>query len=738
MQPVQSMQFQQIRRHQSPPGRLLHPGYPGLQSRSQLHDSRTSPRSLLPTQVHVQTLSSGATALFSRPLLRGQVHAPGTPASQFREVSARREQVLLPETPVRQHREVRAAQTPGQQHREVRPLVYEAQTPGQHHREVRSLAATPQLEHREVRVARPSNVTAVVTVHEPVVASSPLAKYRQVRPVNLQPVMPLQLWPMTAPQLRSAAPSSQASARPVAFQAGPRPHMEAPQLAVYAPAQGVAIGLQSPVLSNRPVVAVGLACSPSASSRTLDARTHPGATLEEHRPDDVVARTEKLIPETPPNTLVEWLKLVETRQVEPAMYAATTTIDVSRYWDKRRIQTCVRRLLEAIQDRLQERLALHHLGHEASTGPDNGGGVDLATQVFQAIITDLPQFRNSMPPDMVALDANTFIDGIQAIHGWPDELTAADRAEVFAALMVPSIKAVRALRTGQHKMAWQLTRISFGDGIANVPYTMPDFPAAKDDTQAESETFTPLRVAKDLAETFASDVAGLELVKDFFLTGLLSLEEIQIALPYLAELSLLEKAVELVIRTGTRHFTQSDVEKLVYAPRTQEMAGEAMAGENADWVAAQALSQVSTEAPSASPQLHRESPDVTSGYNHSETSEAPTPGMRSGPATAPLPTREVRNEEAVMFQHSAYRDDRYQIVDWKTALNPIGRSRSHKGADEAAGLQAQQPLVQPEVEPQPQDIAQLLCLEWHQECKGPFLARAFVKCCQIYQEQMLA
>jgi len=444
-----------------------------------------------------------------------------------------------------------------------------------------------------------------------------------------------------------------------------------------------------------------------------------------------------MIPETPPNTLVEWLKLVETRQVEPAMCAGTTAIDASRYWDKRRIQTCVRRLLEAIQDRLQERLALNHLGHEANTGPDNGGGVDFATQVFQAIITNLPQFRNSMPPDMVALDENTFIDGIEAINGWPGELTPADRTEVFAALMVPSIKAVRALRTGQRRMSWQLTRISFGDGIANVPYVMPDFPAAKDDTQAESETFTPLRVAKDLAETFASEVAGLELVKDFFMTGLISLEEIQIALPYLAELRLLDKAVELVIRTGIRHFTQSDLETLVYAPGMPAMAGEAMAAEHADLVAAQALSQVSTEAPSTSPQVHRESPDASSGYNHSETSEAQTPGMRSaGPATAPLPTREVRNEEAVMFQHSAYRDDRYQ-VDWKTALNPSVRSRGHQGADEAAGLQAEQPLVQPEVEPQPQDIAQHLCLDWHQECRGPFLARAFVKCCQIYQEQTL-
>merc|ERR1719409_2191530 len=128
-----------------------------------------------------------------------------------------------------------------------------------------------------------------------------------------------------------------------------------------------------------------------------------------------------------------------------------------------------------------------------------------------------------------------------------------DRSEVFLALTVPTSVFVHSLASGQPQ-AKELTKRMFCEGLSRVPYNVPDFPVPTHlltQTQRGDRGYSNEvvgEVAQNIAGIFGTGQTGLEHVKDFFLCGLLSLEEIQGALPKLVPQSLVEEAVMKIIR----------------------------------------------------------------------------------------------------------------------------------------------------------------------------------------------
>jgi len=170
-----------------------------------------------------------------------------------------------------------------------------------------------------------------------------------------------------------------------------------------------------------------------------------------------------------------------------------------------------------------------------------------------------------------SLDQNTFTRALAGLQVWPPEMSKEDHSEVFLALTVPNSVAVKGLRTGAR--AKDITKRMFQEGLTRVPYNVPDFPVptyliAEELTRANRNTSSVIgQVAQQIANVFASSQSGLDQVKDFFLCGLVSLEEIQIALPRLVPQSLVDEAIMKIIRESAGQFTRHEWDKLVTTVR---------------------------------------------------------------------------------------------------------------------------------------------------------------------------
>eukprot|EP00913_Durusdinium_trenchii_P012529 g11765.t1 len=124
--------------------------------------------------------------------------------------------------------------------------------------------------------------------------------------------------------------------------------------------------------------------------------------------------------------------------------------------------------------------------------------------------------------------------------------------QVFAALLVPSQRTVRLLKEGQMALPKALNCHLLADGLRNVPFVLPDFPVPIH--LLKSIQLKPAEIAKD---------------RDFYISGLISLEELQVSLPYLLQIRKLEEAVELILRSS-RFFTQHEWQKYVYSIRGED------------------------------------------------------------------------------------------------------------------------------------------------------------------------
>eukprot|EP00442_Polarella_glacialis_P026462 CAMPEP_0115056656 /NCGR_PEP_ID=MMETSP0227-20121206/5314_1 /TAXON_ID=89957 /ORGANISM="Polarella glacialis, Strain CCMP 1383" /LENGTH=746 /DNA_ID=CAMNT_0002441353 /DNA_START=165 /DNA_END=2405 /DNA_ORIENTATION=+ len=616
-----------------------------------------------------------------------QVNLLSTPLIGHRQVLAPVHQHQASFALAAERRQVNLPMTPATEHRQV--LRVPAQTPSLVHREVRQVVATPHSQHREVRISRAPG-PAVFTVPQ-----SPMVQMRTV-------------------------------SRPLGGSSS-------------------SLLLQSPMSSQR-----RLLLSPSLSTRTVERLllpTTPGPDAE------TVSRIVDMCPQSPQNQLVDFLRGVVAREIVPAMYYREAHIDLHKHYDKRRVQNLVRRQLEALQD-WDEQGAHARRQSLLLKGLDVGTPSDVAGKVFDELLRIVFQYTSMRrrPSQQTGLDQQTFLAGLHALRMLPQELTAGDRVEVFAALLVPSVRAVQQLCEGRQALPTLLTRALFIEGLSRVPFNLPEFPVPlhliKD--------VPPSVVAQDLAHQFSDNRTGLDQVKDFYLTGLISMEEIQVALDYLVVLRVLEEALEMIANMGTRHFTQREWQQLVPSQVTSQPPEPSFA---------ETIPQVAPESPAQQyRQLWEPASTAPGGRGCAEASlpswdedavRFPTiPEQRCHDdqgrfmaVTEPLPSRDVRSEEPVMFRHRAEGLASSLDIDWNTVRRASSQSRAHQ-ADE--GKRAR--LSEPEREPVPNAASPLeefqipqadsqalrtICLNVEGDSPGPLIAYAFIRCCKIYEEQRL-
>merc|ERR1712113_541240 len=145
------------------------------------------------------------------------------------------------------------------------------------------------------------------------------------------------------------------------------------------------------------------------------------------------------LPPSPGNTLQQYLAEAIEGDLQPALCKPEASIDAPKYWEMRRVQNLVRRLLELLQD---------VFGPSAETPAD-----EIGVAIWNKLLPGRPEGVTEDP----------FITVVDRCGGWPPEMNAADRSEVFAALRVPSGASVKALTCGQ-QLPDKLSRRMFCEG----------------------------------------------------------------------------------------------------------------------------------------------------------------------------------------------------------------------------------------------------------------------------------
>jgi hypothetical protein len=497
-----------------------------------------------------------------------------------------------------------------------------------------------------------------------------------------------------------------------------------------------------------------------------------------------------MLPASPANTLKDFLADVGAGVLTPAMaHPHETRIDTGRFWENRRVQNSLRRLLEALQERFDIYDAPEALGKKA----------------FEAMIA---QARCRGRFDVNKLDEATFSQALLDLGVWPAEMTTEDRTEAFLALAMPNAHAVtHVARCGE--MLKEVNIRNFSDGLAKVPYNIPDFPVPTEYLRREymfSKT-TPLEIRRAttaevclmISKIFNEPKTGLDNVKDYFLCGLLSCEEIQASLDCLVPAALVDQAVMKIIRETAAWFRKDEWTALVETVRlnpelnsevqasdrqrgqsTKESTNEPQSEPTHELSGHDDETPILLEATSASVEPP---PSTVEARNHREDPvpvpvPVPTPipmvasdGRSTGTfdefihssrtvapcaQTEPMPSRELLKEDPVIPILSPGLRHRH-LVDWTTPQNrafgdssgSASSDRPNQGTgDEAAGTPQHSHSIAIE-EPQETEASQnmglsrgslsgddpvaWISLEMQNECHGPYLSRAFQRCCQIYQ-----
>eukprot|EP00811_Abedinium_folium_P019061 NODE_2798_length_2143_cov_2.449901.p1 GENE.NODE_2798_length_2143_cov_2.449901~~NODE_2798_length_2143_cov_2.449901.p1 ORF type:complete len:642 (+),score=190.99 NODE_2798_length_2143_cov_2.449901:253-1926(+) len=540
----------------------------------------------------------------------------------------------------------------------------------------------------------------------------------------------------------------------------------------------------------------------------------------------------------------------------PALCHVETRIDGERYWEKRRVQNLLRRLLESLQERfgLEDDARASELGNVAFGAlvlRAKEAGLELGTvsRWFNTVACPAPTnpeaadpgggSSSTAPPGHLihTLGEVAFTQALAGLNLWPPEMSPADHREVFVALLMPSSSSVRALSSGQ-PMPKELTRRMFCEGLARVPFNMPDFPVPKHLFSAahmvsRGDAACPRiveRVAQAVASVFCMEQTGLERVKDQFLSGIVSMEEIQVALPQLVPHSILEQAVLSIIRTSTRYFTRREWHSMAasvrLSPELQQLPSSLQEEKPGDGNELGPMTrQGNAEAPTELP------PEAATMARCQQAAPSPMPTHRFTDTDGPAGTRadgdagialDFAASEAVATDSSERQLDAEKLaalraacaelpalacapkeddsapglsIDWSLcrhstcgvespssdgttpdaamAQGGMPASAGHQ-ADEGAGTsQHDEPVQQQQQQQQVQtsspmvlsratsspssasltasppaalglhskvmsadDPVAWISMEMHNECRGPFLARAFVRCCQLYEVSM--
>jgi len=352
-----------------------------------------------------------------------------------------------------------------------------------------------------------------------------------------------------------------------------------------------------------------------------------GPILEE---SNVLISINRSEPSEPQNYVARFFRDASSDPGSSVSLAVTPRMDVAQYWEKRRVQNVLRRVLEAIQERF-------NLDGEVQSG-DFGTVFDIVAQRSEHEHRRGPLDSHSE----ISLPEPPFIAALDALGLWPPELSPEDRSEIFHALLVPSIAAARGVLSEKTPMRNGLTRRLFREGFECVPFNLPDFPVPThlmtSALQLPLEKFTSEQrnaVTEAVATTFCLEKTGVDKAKDFFMCGLLSLEEIQMGLPRLLPHAVVEDAVTRVIRKGAPLMSAEEWHNLVLAVRTPQACGQQSEEQPVEMVAS----------PRSSPQreVQRDDYDLASQQgmrefvmhraeqHHMEAAPSPSPGQ--SPAT---------------------------------------------------------------------------------------------------------
>eukprot|EP00747_Dinoflagellata_sp_TGD_P215370 gnl/TRDRNA2_/TRDRNA2_88076_c0_seq1.p1 gnl/TRDRNA2_/TRDRNA2_88076_c0~~gnl/TRDRNA2_/TRDRNA2_88076_c0_seq1.p1 ORF type:complete len:802 (+),score=98.24 gnl/TRDRNA2_/TRDRNA2_88076_c0_seq1:42-2447(+) len=453
------------------------------------------------------------------------------------------------------------------------------------------------------------------------------------------------------------------------------------------------------------------------------------------------------------NSLAKFLEGVAAGEIVPPMCKIETDIDPQRYHMKRSTQNQLRRLLEHLQECLY--------------GGDIAPGAELGNLAFDKLA------RQPGGLQLLSLSEQAFISGLSQIgqqnsHDC-DFLGRGDRQEVFAALLAPSSAAVKGLNLGQ-PVPTELTRRLLCEGLTRVPFNLPDFPVQMHCFRALN-TPSKVEVADLVASIFSAESTGIDQVKDWYLTGLLSLEEIQASLPMIYPHSLVDEAAMRIVRIGLRYFTEREWSTLVICVRPEavplmQAASEAEAQTHA---ASYSTLDADLTMPLESEGENTHAPDRDLG----SPARGSTDGGVSTPPTAPpvserllaSPATDLESTPQSLLNVASSGRENGHLCDWSIntwRTPPSGGglsgetttgSRSHQadqGAGGPSGRRGANGCRVSEVDRSQgselhpmgtekrtlchDDLAVWVSLELHNECRGPFLARAFVRCCQLYQD----
>jgi hypothetical protein len=456
-----------------------------------------------------------------------------------------------------------------------------------------------------------------------------------------------------------------------------------------------------------------------------------------------------MLPPSPASTLKDFLKDVVNGHLIPAMCHVETRIETNRYWENRRVQNSLRRLLESLQERFES---------------DESRTAEMSNKAFDCLL-EWSQAHLLRRIDVNALDETAFAESLTSLNLWPAEMSMDDRQEVFLALVVRNAGIVRFLREGE-PLQKEITRAMFSTGLTRVPYNIPDFPVPQHLLRPEmaKKPYSPHsvdEVAKHITGVFADQQKGLNQVKDFYLCGLVSLEEIQIALPALVPTALVDEAVMQIIRKSSLHIMPREWRMLVSEVRlSPDRQGEELVSardpyteqfdqmlDSPDFTDTQiAVANVTIEPPQGYvPEPLNESAPWASGGN------APPAGTQDE-ATPQIVTQETidLNGNTDGLLELPLRRQPGNIVNWNTSRGPAaGSGGAAHQADEGAGTPQRGmnngAIVEEAVSNMGagrstlsgDDPVAWISLEMMNECHGPYLALAFQRCCQIYEARFV-
>lgn len=382
---------------------------------------------------------------------------------------------------------------------------------------------------------------------------------------------------------------------------------------------------------------------------------------------------------------VDFIRWVSEQRVRPALFCGQNYFDRDKYFELRRHHLLMRKFLEHLEEELLD---------EHSAFPD----VD---KIARMVLERAAQHQKADPRRFFTeIDTKVLARCLDDLHLWPCDFTEEECGEVLTGLQYCNVGTVHALYNSQN-LSLTLSLENIAESLRYVPFILPECPVPT----CFLEKRPVKTIAKDIAAKFHDENTGYTHVKDPFLTNFLMLEQLQIALPYLAPIKLIEQAVELIARVAVRHFSEDEWNVYIRDLHEIEYRGE---------------QQVDDEPETSHP-------GESSNHNADEGPGRLPPVLEQSSPEEAGDGREVRVPTPEVQVNTTTRN---YPIDWESCCRPEGEETPYPRDESwtAPGEWMQ--------DTQGSKPTCLISLDWHQECIGPVSAWAFIRCCQIYQERV--